>query len=96
MICECRCRCARVQCDLEAATIDKERLDAFCKEHGFIGWFETSAKTNHNIEVAVRSLVKNILTHPDAFEAQRKAQQDAAAAESTVALETAKEEKGCC
>jgi GTPase SAR1 family protein len=85
------------KCDLEAAVIDKERLDAFCKEHGFIGWFETSAKMNTNIEAAVRALVKNILSHPDAFEAQRKAQEaSASAAAENVTLETAKEEKGCC
>ena len=70
----CRAACA-LQCDLEAATIDREKLDAFCREHGFIGWFETSAKKNHNIEASVRFLVRNILSHPDAFEAQRKAQE---------------------
>jgi hypothetical protein len=53
-----------VQCDLPDTRVDKEQLDAFCKEHGFIAWFETSAKTNHNIEEAVRGLVADILSHP--------------------------------
>lgn len=57
--------------DLPDSRVDKEQLDAFCKEHGFIGWYETSAKTNHNIEESVKGLVTNILSHPDAFEAHR-------------------------
>jgi len=54
------------KCDLPDTRVDKEQLDAFCKEHGFIGWFETSAKTNHNVEEGVRGLVSNILSHPGA------------------------------
>lgn len=26
-----------------------EEMDAFCKEHGFVTWFETSAKDNTNV-----------------------------------------------
>ncbi|XP_065566868.1 ras-related protein Rab-32-like [Artemia franciscana] len=37
------------------------KLDDFCKEKGFIGWFETSAKDNVNIERAAKFLVKRIL-----------------------------------
>jgi len=59
------------KCDLPEATVHREMLDSFCKEHGFVGWFETSAKTNHNIEEGIRGLVAAILSHPDAFEAQR-------------------------
>jgi hypothetical protein len=51
--------------------VTSAELDAFCRDHGFVGWFETSAKTNHNIEEGVRGLVAAILSHPDAFEAQR-------------------------
>jgi Ras-related protein Rab-32 len=51
------------KCDIETAQVDKEELDKFCKENGFIGWFETSAKTNANITECARSLVENILTH---------------------------------
>ena len=52
------------KCDLPEATVQREALDGFCKEHGFIGWFDTSAKTNHNIEEGVRALVSSILAHP--------------------------------
>ncbi|XP_051954906.1 ras-related protein Rab-32-like [Xyrauchen texanus] len=36
-------------------------MDNFCKEAGFLGWFETSAKENINIDDAARFLVENIL-----------------------------------
>ncbi|KAL0628335.1 retrotransposable element ORF2 protein, partial [Plecturocebus cupreus] len=39
------------------------KMDQFCKEHSFIGWFETSAKENINIDEASRCLVKHILTN---------------------------------
>jgi hypothetical protein len=64
-------------------------------------WFETSAKSNHNIEESVRGLVSNIMSHPDAFEAQRISAGAAAATPGKVALakevppEAAKS-GGCC
>ncbi|KAA0708525.1 Androglobin Calpain-7-like protein [Triplophysa tibetana] len=36
-------------------------MDNFCKEAGFLGWFETSAKENINVDEAARFLVENIL-----------------------------------
>ncbi|GFN91050.1 ras-related protein rab-32 [Plakobranchus ocellatus] len=36
-------------------------MDDFCKEKGFIGWYETSAKENINIDEAARFLVTKIL-----------------------------------
>ena len=49
---------------------------------------ETSAKANKNIEESVKGLVTNILTHTDAFEAQRlkKASETAQSAGSTISL----------
>lgn len=38
------------KCDLEKHEVDTTKLDAFCVEHGFITHFETSAKTNTNID----------------------------------------------
>lgn len=39
----------------------KEMLNTFCKTHGFIAWFETSAKDNVGIETASNTLVRAIL-----------------------------------
>ncbi|XP_059398535.1 ras-related protein Rab-38 isoform X2 [Carassius carassius] len=41
------------------------KLDTFCKENGFVGWFETSAKDNTNIETAAKCLVDHILAHEE-------------------------------
>ncbi|XP_056141095.1 ras-related protein Rab-38b [Lampris incognitus] len=37
------------------------KMDQFCKDHGFVGWFETSAKDNININEAANFLVKHIM-----------------------------------
>ncbi|KAM6985438.1 ras-related protein Rab-32-like [Aplochiton taeniatus] len=41
------------------------RLDSFCREHGFVGCFQTSAKENTNIEAATRFLVEQILANEE-------------------------------
>jgi len=41
--------------------VNAAEMDAFCKENGFIKWFETSAKDNTNIDDAARHLVTSIL-----------------------------------
>jgi len=51
------------KCDLADKHINKEELDEFCKTNGFIGWFQTSAKENINIDAAGKFLVDNILRH---------------------------------
>lgn len=43
------------------------QMDQFCKEHGFTGWFETSAKDNINIDEATRFLVGNMLANQQNF-----------------------------
>jgi len=35
-------------------------MDEYCKERGFIAWFETSAKENINIEDAAKCLVTKV------------------------------------
>jgi len=39
----------------------KEDMDKFCEEHGFVGWFETSAKDDTRIDEAANALVKSVL-----------------------------------
>ncbi|XP_062309616.1 ras-related protein Rab-38 [Osmerus eperlanus] len=41
------------------------KMDAFCRDNGFVGWFPTSAKENTNIEVAARCLVEHILANEE-------------------------------
>ncbi|KAJ8267007.1 hypothetical protein GJAV_G00137160 [Gymnothorax javanicus] len=40
------------------------KMDQFCKDNGFVGWFETSAKENINIDKAANCLVKYIIARP--------------------------------
>jgi len=51
------------KCDLipDYATQKKSEHDTFCDEQAFIGWCETSAKENINIEKSLRMLVSQIL-----------------------------------
>lgn len=36
-------------------------MTKFARDNGFIGWFETSAKTNHNVDIAFQTLIQHIL-----------------------------------
>ncbi|KAM8747463.1 ras-related protein Rab-38 [Acanthopagrus schlegelii] len=38
------------------------KLENFSREYGFVGWYETSAKDNTNIDAAITCLVKNIMS----------------------------------
>nr|XP_057936453.1 ras-related protein Rab-38-like [Doryrhamphus excisus] len=38
------------------------KMEQFCQENGFVGWFETSAKENINIDEAANCLVKHIIS----------------------------------
>ncbi|XP_062372318.1 ras-related protein Rab-38 [Sardina pilchardus] len=39
------------------------KLDTFSREQGFVGWYETSARDNTNIDAAMMCLVENILAN---------------------------------
>eukprot|EP00179_Madagascaria_erythrocladioides_P021238 CAMPEP_0198334968 /NCGR_PEP_ID=MMETSP1450-20131203/19974_1 /TAXON_ID=753684 ORGANISM="Madagascaria erythrocladiodes, Strain CCMP3234" /NCGR_SAMPLE_ID=MMETSP1450 /ASSEMBLY_ACC=CAM_ASM_001115 /LENGTH=219 /DNA_ID=CAMNT_0044039589 /DNA_START=158 /DNA_END=817 /DNA_ORIENTATION=+ len=52
------------KCDLPDASDflkNKSQMDQYCVDNGFIGWFETSAKDNINIDKAAKFLVQAIL-----------------------------------
>merc|ERR1719239_771281 len=52
------------KCDIEDIGVQIDKLDKFCREREFIGWFQTSAKTNENIDEAMNFLVDHILSLP--------------------------------
>lgn len=37
------------KCDREDIHVDQSKLDQFCKDHGFVGWFPTSALEDKGI-----------------------------------------------
>ena len=50
------------QCDmLGDRAIPKEALDKVGNESGFFKWFETSAKTGHNVDIAITALVEQVM-----------------------------------
>eukprot|EP01091_Cochliopodium_minus_P005113 TRINITY_DN15092_c0_g1_i1.p1 TRINITY_DN15092_c0_g1~~TRINITY_DN15092_c0_g1_i1.p1 ORF type:complete len:217 (+),score=53.23 TRINITY_DN15092_c0_g1_i1:327-977(+) len=52
------------KCDVgtkEGPGKNSEEMQKFCEEHGFSGWFETSAKNNIGIDEAAKFLVQKIL-----------------------------------
>ncbi|KAM9315852.1 ras-related protein Rab-32 [Gastrophryne carolinensis] len=56
------------KCDQkEGITQSPSQMDHFCKENGFVAWFETSAKDNINIDEAARFLVEHILQNFKSF-----------------------------
>ena len=58
------------KCDLAAEPLDKEKMDAYVKEQGFLDWFETSAKEDIGIKKAFNTIVGHILANdPDVHEA---------------------------
>lgn len=48
------------------------KLDSFCRENGFVAWFETSAKENTNIEEAAHCLVEHILNNEESPALERE------------------------
>uniref|UniRef100_A0A8C7DM46 RAB38, member RAS onco family n=1 Tax=Oncorhynchus kisutch TaxID=8019 RepID=A0A8C7DM46_ONCKI len=43
------------------------QMEKFCQENGFVGWYETSAKENMNIDEAANCLVKHIIANENDF-----------------------------
>ncbi len=43
---------------------DGVKMDEFCKDKGFIGWFETSAKENIGVDEAAQFLVSKVRKPP--------------------------------
>uniref|UniRef100_A0A3Q2YKR8 Ras-related protein Rab n=1 Tax=Hippocampus comes TaxID=109280 RepID=A0A3Q2YKR8_HIPCM len=56
----------------DQAACTQTRLDAFCRDNGFVGWFQTSAKENSNIEEAAHCLVEHILSNEESHPTERE------------------------
>ncbi|CAN9509730.1 unnamed protein product [Ophioblennius macclurei] len=53
------------------------KLENFSQEYGFVGWFETSAKDNTNIDGAISCLMKSIMSLEEERAANGGAKSDA-------------------
>ena len=53
---------------METAEADTSQIDAYVQAHGFIGQFDTSAKTNINIDKAMLTIVDRILDEKDVMQ----------------------------
>ena len=64
------------KCDLakENLTNNNEQMNEFCKDKGFAGWFETSAKDDINVEQAAKFLVSKILEKEKALKQEEEKQ----------------------
>ncbi|XP_046364357.1 ras-related protein Rab-32B-like [Haliotis rufescens] len=52
------------KCDIDDVQADTDIVNKFCRDYNFIGWFQTSAKSDINIEKAMNFLVEHILSLP--------------------------------
>jgi len=61
------------KCDLakEGFARNAAMMDKYCEEHGFVGWEETSAKDNINIDKAAKFLVGKILERTKGIQQQQ-------------------------
>jgi hypothetical protein len=49
--------------------VDTSILDQFCKDNGFIGWFETSAKEeNGNVNESCQYIINEVLKSTPSFD----------------------------
>jgi len=84
------------KCDLgkEGFLKTEQEMNEYCQQHGFIGWYETSAKENKGIDDAAKALVKYILEHED----RRPVEEDPSIIRPTAEVEpdTKRESGGGC
>ena len=52
----------------EGLVNNPQQMDDYCRDRGFVGWYETSAKENINVDEAARCLVNFILEKERAIE----------------------------
>ncbi|XP_070534941.1 ras-related protein Rab-32-like [Ptychodera flava] len=72
------------------------QMDEYCKEKGFIGWFETSAKENINIDEAARFLVTAILANDKAMNHDEPQDKDKITLDGSGVSEETEGKGSCC
>ncbi|GFR64530.1 Ras-related protein Rab-3 [Elysia marginata] len=60
------------KCDIEDISVETEKMNSFCKDKNFIGWYQTSAKTGLNIDECMHFLVEYILSLPSGAKKPRE------------------------
>eukprot|EP00053_Salpingoeca_punica_P020634 m.212101 g.212101 ORF g.212101 m.212101 type:complete len:217 (+) comp19545_c0_seq1:133-783(+) len=78
--------------DLSPSELSKVHLDNFCKEHNILAWFPTSAKLNQNIDDAMQTLVKHIMSLP----AIKPLEENSSLVDLNAKTKKAEEEKSPC
>eukprot|EP00055_Hartaetosiga_balthica_P002607 m.4581 g.4581 ORF g.4581 m.4581 type:complete len:216 (-) comp2257_c0_seq1:259-906(-) len=76
-----------------------DEMDKYCEEKGFVGWFETSAKENINIENASNFLVEKILALNKSTERTRDEEEQnniTIKPKESTSRSSEKKEGGCC
>mmetsp|Transcript_36626 Transcript_36626/g.123994 ORF Transcript_36626/g.123994 Transcript_36626/m.123994 type:complete len:155 (-) Transcript_36626:342-806(-) len=63
------------KCDGTSA-IDKNALDLFCVNNGFVAWFQTSAKTGEGVDAAFNCLTSNIMMCQDRWRHDERSYED--------------------
>jgi len=60
------------KCDMakEGLVNNPQQMDDYCRDRGFVGWYETSAKENINVDEAAKCLVNYILEKEKAIEGE--------------------------
>ncbi|XP_068610212.1 ras-related protein Rab-32a [Brachionichthys hirsutus] len=82
------------KCDQKKESSNNTALmDNFCKETAFLGWFETSAKDNVNVDEAARFLVENILANDKGLPCEETSVDRIKLDQEIVAAES---KSGCC
>jgi small GTP-binding protein len=59
------------KCDLGPSPMSKAELNQFCQTHGFVGYFESSAKTNKNLEAPFQALVGKVIALQEEVKAKK-------------------------
>ncbi|XP_048779547.1 ras-related protein Rab-32-like isoform X2 [Ostrea edulis] len=80
----------------EGLVNNSNQMDEFCKEKGFVGWFETSAKENINIDDSARFLVQRILENDSNIKREEEDNDKITLDSRQHVIKNSKEKGGCC